>query len=441
MTQSFAPFLFQCKLTISKTSFLRHISGCVLAVIIEVRNMQKEDAVIVVAGHTCLDVIPTLPDRLENLAAVLAPGQMLNVGPMVMTTGGSVSNTGLALHQLGTPVRLVGKLGDDVIGHVTMERFRQYDASLSEYMVVSEGEGSSYTAILSAPGLDRTFMHYSGPNDTFCTADIPESVLDDAAMFHFGYPTLMRRMYQDGGQELTKLMHRAKTKGLVTSLDISLPDPATESGKADWRAILTRTLPYTDIFLPNIEEALFMLDRERYETVKMQAAKVAWADAETLDDLAREMLGMGAAVLGIKLGANGLFLRTTKDRKRLSQLTEKLPIKKRAWVDRQLLSPTFQVNLVGTTGAGDCAVAGFLTGVLRGLSAESTTISATAVGASNVEAMDAISGVPSWDKVQTRIKDGWARLETNVRMRGWVWESTQGVWIGPEDRGGHLADI
>jgi len=401
--------------------------------------MYHKGAVIVVAGHTCLDVIPTLPAGMESLASVLAPGQMLNVGPMVISTGGSVSNTGLALYQLGTPVRLVGKLGDDVIGRVTMDMFRQYDASLSEYMVVAEGEGSSYTAILSAPDLDRTFMHYSGPNDTFCTADISDSALEGATMFHFGYPSLMRRMYQDGGHELATLMHHAKAHGLVTSLDISLPDPTTESGKADWRAILTRVLPYTDIFLPNMEETLFMLDRDHYETVKSKAEKAAWADAETLDNLALEMLGMGAAVIGIKLGSDGMFLRTTKDRDRLSQLSAGLPIEKRAWADRQLLAPTFQVNLVGTTGAGDCAAAGFLTGLFRGLSAELALISAVAVGACNVEAMDAISGVPSWDKVQTRIQNGWARLDTKLPMHGWVWESTQGLWVGPKDRGGYLS--
>jgi sugar/nucleoside kinase (ribokinase family) len=400
--------------------------------------MQNEGAVIVVAGHTCIDVIPTLPAGLENLASVLAPGQMLNVGPMVISTGGSVSNTGLALYRLGTPVRLVGKLGDDVIGRITMDMFRHHNPSLAEYLVVSKGEESSYTAILSAPGVNRTFMHYSGPNDTFCTADIPDSALKGATMFHFGYPSLMRKMYEDGGQELAKLMHHAKEHNLVTSLDVSLPDPATESGKADWREILTRTLPFTDIFLPNVEETLYMLDREQYECAKSRADEEAWADADTLDKLALELLGMGAVIIGIKLGADGLFLRTTKDRDRLSQLTTRLPVKKSDWANRQLVAPTFQVNLVGTTGAGDCAVAGFLTGLFHGLSAESTLISAVAVGASNVEAMDAISGVPTWDTVQKRIRNGWVRLDTKLPMHDWVWESVQGLWVGPHDRGGYL---
>lgn len=400
--------------------------------------MDKENGVIVVAGHTCLDVIPTLPAGLDNLATVLAPGQMLNVGPMVLSTGGSVSNTGLALYRLGTPVRLLGKLGADAIGRLTMDMFRHHATALSDDMVVAEGEGSSYTFILSAPGLNRTFMHYSGPNDTFCTADIPDSALEDAKLFHFGYPTLMRRMYEDGGRELTALMQHAKSRGLVTSLDISLPDPATPSGKADWRGILTRTLPFTDVFMPNVEEALFMLDRDRYEAAVQRPVSGAWADAATLDRLALEMLDMGAAVIGIKMGEDGLFLRTTKARDRLSPLAAILPIQKGEWVNRQLVAPTFQVNLVGTTGAGDCAVAGFLTGLFRGLSAEETVLSAVAVGACNVEAMDAVSGVPSWNAVQQRIQAGWDRLATKLPMHGWVWEGTQGLWVGPHDQGGLL---
>ncbi|MDF1512234.1 MAG: carbohydrate kinase family protein [Anaerolineae bacterium] len=400
--------------------------------------MKNKKAVIVVAGHTCLDVIPTLPEGLKDLTAVLAPGQMLNVGPMVVSTGGSVSNTGLALHRLGTPVRLVGKLGGDVIGRVTMDMFRRYDPSLSAYMVVAEEERSSYTAILSAPNVDRTFMHYSGPNDTFCTADIPDSALKGAVIFHFGYPSLMRRMYEDEGRELARMMRHVRQYGLVTSLDISLPDPTTESGQADWRAILARTLPYTDVFLPNVEEALFMLDRDSYERAKTDEMKTVWADANKLEQLAKEMVHMGAAVVVIKLGSDGLFLRTTSERAQITHLSSVLPIDKAVWVNRQLATPTFQVNLVGTTGAGDCAVAGFLTAMFDGLSAEDALVSSAAVGACNVEAMDAISGIPSWDVVQQRIQDGWTRLGSNLQLPGWVWESSKGIWMGPVDRGGYI---
>src|SRR5260370_18175509 len=50
----------------------------------------------VVAGHICLDVIPTLVAGGE----VFMPGQTVEAGPAVFSTRGPVSNTGLALHHL-----------------------------------------------------------------------------------------------------------------------------------------------------------------------------------------------------------------------------------------------------------------------------------------------------------------------------------------------------
>src|SRR5712692_6032909 len=64
----------------------------------------------VVAGHICLDVIPTLVGG----GVVFMPGQTVEAGPAVFSTGGPVSNTGLALHKLGVSTRLIGKAGDDL---------------------------------------------------------------------------------------------------------------------------------------------------------------------------------------------------------------------------------------------------------------------------------------------------------------------------------------
>ena len=62
---------------------------------------------VVVAGHICLDVIPGLTQAPD-----LTPGRLVVVGPSAVSTGGPVGNVGLALHRLGVPVRLMGKIGD-----------------------------------------------------------------------------------------------------------------------------------------------------------------------------------------------------------------------------------------------------------------------------------------------------------------------------------------
>lgn len=397
---------------------------------------------IVVAGHTCLDVIPTLPPAESNLAALLMPGTLRRVGPLSVATGGAVPNTGLALHRLGTPVRLVGKVGDDLVGRAILEIIAGHSPSLTGTMVVVPGDSSSYTVILSSPGLDRAFLHYPGPNDTFCAADVPDAALSGARLFHFGYPPLMRGIYLEDGRELVALLQRARGHGLVTSLDISAPDPDSEAGHVDWHGYLSHVLPYVDLFLPGFEETLWMVDRARYADLVAQAGEagpLTRADGKLLGELSRALLDMGAAVVGLKLGDQGMYLRTTRDPDRLSAVTEPMGLSLRRWLDRELLAPAFEARLVGTTGAGDCAVAGFLMGLVQGLDAEAVLTAAVAVGACNVEAADAVSGVPGWGQVQRRIAAGWARLPTRLALRSWGWEVDRGLWFGPGDRGGTLA--
>src|SRR5260370_10343558 len=81
------------------------------------KSASKKEYKVVVAGHICLDVFPTLAGGVE----LFKPGQTVEAGPVVFATGGPVSNTGLALHKLDVPVRLMGKVGDDPVGHAILQ--------------------------------------------------------------------------------------------------------------------------------------------------------------------------------------------------------------------------------------------------------------------------------------------------------------------------------
>ena len=114
-------------------------------------SISDSPAEVVVAGHICLDVIPVLhgPARIE-------PGRLLEIGPAEMSTGGAVPNIGLSLHRLGVPVRLMGKVGDDLFGSAVLEALRARDPELAADMVVGAGETTSYSIVISPPGVDRS---------------------------------------------------------------------------------------------------------------------------------------------------------------------------------------------------------------------------------------------------------------------------------------------
>src|SRR5258708_34241591 len=80
-----------------------------------------------------------------------------------------------------------------------------------------------------------------------------------------------------------------------------------------------------------------------------------------------------------------------------------------AWSDRELWAPCFAAQVAGTTGSGDATIAGFLAGLLQGMGPEETMLTACAVGACSVEAVDALSGKRSWPETAERIGGGWPR--------------------------------
>jgi len=392
-------------------------------------NNGSADAI--VAGHLCLDIIPELPEIAGP--PVPEPGKLRVVGPALISTGGAVSNTGIALHRLGISTLLMGKIGQDTFGHGILDIIRREDPRLADAMIIAEGESSSYTLVFNPPGIDRCFLHCRGANDTFTAEDIDYAQVSNAKLFHFGYPPLMRQMFLDNGAQLQSILERVKASGLTTSLDMAEPDPNSEAGKADWRAILQCCLPFVDIFLPSIDEILFMLDRSRYAQFK-QSGDVL--ELELLDELAAECFSFGAAIVCLKLGDKGLYLRTTSDAARLETMGRGCPATPRPWLNRELLAPCFQVSVVGATGSGDCTIAGFLAALLRGLSPEKTVTRAVAVGACNVEAADATSGVRSWEATEARIREGWGRHTVETLPSSWRLDASEHVYRGPNDRSG-----
>jgi sugar/nucleoside kinase (ribokinase family) len=162
---------------------------------------------------------------------------------------------------------------------------------------------------------------------------------------------------------------------------------------------MERVLPAVDLFVPSLEELAAMLGHRTD------------AHGARLAELSEEALGMGAAVVVIKLGDQGLHLRTSSDAQRLARLCATLGLNSELWRAREVLAPCFEARSVaGTTGSGDATIAGLLAALLRGEDPVSAATSATAVGACSVEAPDATSGIGPWPEVAERIARGWPRM-------------------------------
>jgi len=384
------------------------------------QSIQKGEGMnkrVVVAGHICVDITPEiLGEKVSNLNEILAPGKLIPSGDITISTGGAVANTGLSMKLFGADVALMGKLGNDDFGSIVQRALRGYGCEND--MIVSDGDVTSYSIILAIPGIDRIFFHNPGANDVFYLKDMDMDKIKDAALFHFGYPPIMRSMYENRGAELVRIFQTVSELGVLTSLDLAMIQEQTEAGRADWNEILGKVLPYTDFFLPSVEELLLMLDKDKYHAVLERSAGRDITEVISLEEdvkvLAERCIAMGAGCVIIKCGAPGLYYKTAGEGF-ARRLSERLGQDHSDWADREGFEASYVPSKIRSgTGAGDTAIGAFLTAMLNGYPFGRCMQLAAAAGASCVEAYDALSGLKSFAELEERIDGGWEKNPVNI---------------------------
>jgi sugar/nucleoside kinase (ribokinase family) len=194
---------------------------------------------------------------------------------------------------------------------------------------------------------ERAFIHHVGANALLAEKHLDWRLIKRHKILHIGGSFLMPRL---DGQPLARVLKRAKSHGLKTSLD------TVYNPKLNWAKVLKPCLPHLDYFLPSYEEARQLLG-------KLSPL-----------DMARRFMKEGAGAVAIKMGERGSFVFE-------------------GGRGRQLSAP--RVRVVDSTGAGDAFCAGFLTGVLRGLSLEASARLGNKLGAACCTQIGAYDGIPS----------------------------------------------
>ncbi|MDW2799478.1 carbohydrate kinase family protein [Clostridium boliviensis] len=367
---------------------------------------EKGNKKIIVAGHISLDITPVFKGGDgKKILRSFQPGKLLEVGKASVSGGGAAFNTGLGLHALGAEVLLMANTGDDDFGRILKGKIQE--RGCESCITVLPGEITSYTIVLAPKGVDRLFLHNPGCNDTFGFEHVDLKKAATADHFHFGYPTLMKRFYQNDGLELKELFCSIKELGLTTSLDLAAVDPESEAAACRWDRIFKSVLPYVDFFVPSIEELGFLLNRPLYE--KWQAIAAGEditsilslkGDVETIADQA---LQLGAKAVLLKCGAAGMFLKTASN-----QAFVNGPDFLKGWGEISYFQNSFLPDrILSATGAGDTSIAAFIKAMLERRSPVECVRLAAATGASCVTAYDTVSGLMSFEKLEEKMKNGW----------------------------------
>jgi len=258
--------------------------------------------------------------------------------------GGNGSNTSYTLGMLGVPVRLLGLVGRDAFGDLALSILAKARVDLS---LVGRSEAPTTASVcpINAAG-ERLFLHRVGSSAEVFPEPIEftSQILAGMSHFHLANVFALPEMRKRAPETLA----RARQAGLTTSQDTGW------DARGRWIADIEGCLPHLDVFFMNQDEARMLSGS---------------ADAE---QAARCMQSMGARDVVVKLGAEGCAVFTPDSAERF---------------------PGFEVEVVDTTGAGDCFVGGFLAALSRGASYPQAARFANAVGALSVQKLGAVNGV------------------------------------------------
>ena len=360
--------------------------------------MKKYDATI--AGYLCVDMVPLFnnEDPAETISTLFKPGTLIEIDGLGYFLGGAVANTGIAMKKFNKKVFLNGIVGNDIIGKFARENLDKYN--LSEGIQITQKAGTAFSIVIAPKGTDRIFLESPGCSKIFDIGCIDFEAISQSRMFHFGYPPLLREFYINNGEQLFALFSRVQEMGVVTSLDFSLPDPQSESGKQNWLQIMQRLLPYTDIFAPSIEEVLQIMMPSEYAKILSSTGNSDIIDkisTNTIREVGKKIIQYGVKILLIKAGHRGSYILTGD----ISSLNQKggFDLSENSWNYREFWCNAYAVDpekIKNATGAGDIAIAAFLSAILDGETAEQAIKFAAMAGRNKLYCHNIYEEINGW---------------------------------------------
>lgn len=297
----------------------------------------------VICGSCVVDILV----RPVPLESPIGGGKLLETEPIEVTTGGIVSNAGIAMRRLGMNVAAFSYVGDDQWATVIKKRYQAEGIESSGVKTHPIGATSTTAVLIDSSG-ERSFAHCVGAPKLMNKAMFLDNLdlFARSRMTLIGYYSLMPNLES----ELADVLQTIRATGCQTALDAA--------GEGGTMQPLEKLLPHLDVYVPSRVEA---------------SHQTGEADPQRIIECFRACGAPG--LLGVKLGAEGALLSPADGQ----------------FVEVRQVPPPGPV--VDTTGAGDCFYAGLLSGILRKMPIEDAGRLAAATGACCVTGIGATAGL------------------------------------------------
>jgi hypothetical protein len=194
----------------------------------------------VLCGSCVVDMLV----RPVPLDEPIGGGKLIPSDPVEVTTGGVVSNTGIAMSKLGMQVAAFSLVGDDEWASVIRARYQQEGIHTDRLLTRADGSTST-TAVLIDPTGERSFFHCVGAPRMMDKALFLENLdlFERSRMTMIGYYSLMPNLEKD----LAEVLAAIRETGCQTALDAA--------GDGGGMQPLDAILPHLDVYVPSLAEA------------------------------------------------------------------------------------------------------------------------------------------------------------------------------------------
>jgi sugar/nucleoside kinase (ribokinase family) len=274
---------------------------------------------------------------------------------LTLAVSGAAGTAVIAAAKMGLKSLAVGGVGEDLMGDWVLRRLKYFGVDTAG-MQRKPGWKTSSSIVTTRRDGSRPALHMKGATGDFYVDDAMIGKITDATVFHAGGVGLMHAM--DKGRT-AEVMKAAKARGAMTTVDVFAGSPK------DMPAVAA-ILPYTDYFLPSIEEA------------------EALTGLGNRADAAKAFLDLGVKCCVFTLGNDGAYYHDAKG--------------------TIFHMPAFDIHVKCTCGCGDAFNAGFAVGLVKGFDPEETVRFAQATSALNATGLGSQAGVISFENTQDFIR-------------------------------------
>jgi ribokinase len=270
-------------------------------------------------------------------------GEKLIAKNVELHPGGMVANFLVALARLGMDCKFHGPVGEDQFGQLSLDHLQQNDVDITDAVIKKHG-ATYFSLVMLDPSREKALI--VAPTDCLYLMpdEISEKAISSAQHVH------TTAIYEP---TTTKVINLGKKHGLTVSLDI---EPNQLSSYDAFRPLLIST----DLVIVNHMAALPLTQKSTYE-------EALW-----------ELINLGSKVACITFGAEGSIITDGAQVFRVDAIP---------------------VEVVDSTGAGDCYAAGCVLGFLNQWPIETIVKYASAVSAISVGHRGGRSNTPSHQDV------------------------------------------